>query len=108
MSFVSRHEVVKVIISSDVPSSDLEYLQQEVKVKQIIGYNSGAKGGKVTGNAKSTEELIGILNTLEEKDALEIPENNVLFTIDQDTKKLNNYRLNYHCNTLYGDRVKAK
>ena len=77
-------------------------------MKQIIGYNSQAKGGKVTGNAKSTEDLVNILNSLEEKDALEIPENNVLFTIDQDTKKLNNYRLNYHCNTLYGDRRKAK
>ena len=31
-----------------------------------------------------------------------------MFTIDQDTKKLNLYRLNYHCNTMFGDRIKAK
>ena len=37
-----------------------------------------------------------------------MPPSNVLFTIDQDTKTLNRYRLNYHCNTLYGDRKSAK
>ena len=40
-----------------------------------------------------------VLNELEEKDSLEIPANNVLLMIDQDTKILNKYRLNYHCNT---------
>jgi hypothetical protein len=37
-----------------------------------------------------------------------VPPSNVLFTIDQDTKTLNRYRLNYHCNTIFGDRKAAK
>ena len=74
----------------------------------MIAFSCSVKGGKIKGSAKSTEDLINILNSLEEKDQLEIPANNVLFTIDQDTKKLNNYSLNYHCNTLFSDRAKAK
>jgi hypothetical protein len=45
---------------------------------------------------------------LEEKDSLAMPAANVLFTIDQDTKTLNKYRLNYHCNTIFNDRQAAK
>jgi len=108
MSFVGRDEVVKVIITESVTPQDIDYLQGEPKVQQLLGFNSGAKGGKMGGNARSTEELIMLLNNLEDKDHLEIPANNVLFTIDQGTKKLNLYRLNYHCNITYGDRVKAK
>ena len=37
-----------------------------------------------------------------------MPASNVLFMIDQDTRLLNKYRLNYHCNTIYGDRAAAK
>ena len=45
-----------------------------------------------------------LLNKLEEKDALEIPANNALFLVEQDTKTLNKYRLNYDCHTNFGDR----
>ncbi len=37
-----------------------------------------------------------------------MPSSNALFMIEQDTKILNRYRLNYHCNTNFKDRATAK
>ena len=36
MSFVNKHEIVKIIASSDLPQTDVEYLQNEAKIYQII------------------------------------------------------------------------
>lgn len=36
-----------------------------------------------------------------------MPSNNILL-VDEDTKLVNKYRLNYHCNTKFMDRHKAK
>lgn len=53
MSFVHRFEVVKVIITGDLPTSDIDYLTQEPKITQLINFNSSAKGTKVAGAASS-------------------------------------------------------
>ena len=108
MSFVNRTEIVKVIFSDGLPQSDLEYLQNEPKISQLIGFSTNVQGNKIAGNANNATELVSLLNSLEEKDKLEIPASNMLFTIDQDTKILNKYRLNYHCNSIYNDRASAK
>jgi hypothetical protein len=70
MSFVHRFEVVKVIVTGQLPTEDIDYLNQEPKITQIINFNSSIKGAKIGGTASSTEELIALLNSLEEKDAL--------------------------------------
>lgn len=62
--------MVKVIVTGQVPSEDINYLNQEPKIAQIINFNSSAKGAKVGGTASAPEELISLLNSLEEKDAL--------------------------------------
>lgn len=56
------------------------------------------------GSASSSQSLISLLNSLEEKDSLDIPSSNLLLLNDQDTKLVNKYRLNYHCNTHFTGR----
>jgi hypothetical protein len=44
---------------------------------------------------------------LQEKDILEVPSSSILL-VDEDTKLLNKYRLNFHCATKYSSRYQAK
>ena len=64
MSFVSRNEIVKVIITDSIPQSDLTYLQEEPKISQLISYNTSFKGGKIVDNASTTDQLIKVLTNL--------------------------------------------
>jgi hypothetical protein len=53
MAFVHRFEIVKVIVT-DIPQQELEYLNQEAKISQIIGYGCHPKSSKTAGSAKET------------------------------------------------------
>lgn len=112
MSFVHRNQIVKVILPPNYPSDTYDYLQNEPKISQLVLYGSAPALAqnypKIAATANSDQELLPLLSQLEEKDALEIPSSNLLLLIDQDTKLLNRYRLNYHCNTRYSGRNKAK
>jgi hypothetical protein len=109
MAFVNKHEIVKVIASHDLSPQDLDYLQNESKINQVIllGKNQQHSALSKVVRAVEPDQLLAALNELEEKDSLTIPPSNLLL-VDEDTRLLNKYRLNYQCNTHYMSRNQAK
>ena len=59
------------------------------------------------GYCESKVDFLALLNSLEDKDSLQIEPSNILVA-DQDTKILNRYRLSFQCNTNFKGRDKAK
>ena len=62
---------------------------------------------KLAGYCENKNDFLTLLNSLEQKDSLQISPSNVLIA-DLDTKLLNRYRLNFQCNTHFKGRDKAK
>ena len=110
MAFVNKHEIVKVIASGELAQQDFEYLQNEGKIYQVIQLGKNEKHAsfkKIIATVENDSKLLATLNELEGKDNLSNPPSNILL-VDEDTKMLNKYRLNYHCNTNYVGRSQAK
>lgn len=57
-------------------------------------------------SSDNIDDLIKKLNEKESKDILNISSHNLLL-VDKDTKLLNKYRLNYHCNTTFAGNEQA-
>jgi hypothetical protein len=57
-------------------------------------------------SSENIDDLIKKLNEKESKDILNISSHNLLL-VDKDTKLLNKYRLNYHCNTTFAGNEQA-
>jgi hypothetical protein len=64
MSFVNKHEIVKIIASSDLPQTDVEYLQNEVKVYQIILLGPNNYKANLSKIAKIVENYSDLQSTL--------------------------------------------
>ena len=107
MSFIGANQIVKVIASCQLWEEDIAYLQQEDKVAQVIllgeDTNHQSNYPKIKAQAQGKDQLLKVLSELEAKDTVEVASTNLLL-IDQDTKLLNKYRLNYQCNIGFKGR----
>jgi hypothetical protein len=87
----------------------MEFLQREQRVYQIVLVGDGDPPvplRKIKPVA-SWHLLLAFLRELLSRDPLEI-NSSTLLLVDEDTKILNKYRLNFHCATRFHSRRQAK